>query len=102
MAQHKHHDLIVAWAKGARIQVLAAQRGWIDCQEQCSPAWDEDCYYRIKPEPKPNITKLVYVNPCGYVWNEGSGVWEHKPKNLRLVLDGETGVLKSAEVINDR
>ena len=100
MTPHKHHDLIVAWAKGAKIQVKSAHLGWQDVLNH-NPAWDEDTDYRIKPVPKPDKVILGYVNNCGYVWNPGTGVWYQEIKNLRLTIDGETGKLKEAEVIDE-
>jgi hypothetical protein len=44
--QHKHKDLIIAWANGEKIQYY--DEGWEDCFED--PCWDEDAEYRIKPE----------------------------------------------------
>ena len=89
--KHKHYDLIVAWANGAKIQYLSYNlecaelkrlglgkncetRVWLDCVN--SPNWYTDFEYRIKPEPKPDC--VTY---------------------LKLIRDGETGKIKSAEVI---
>lgn len=97
MTPHKHHDLIVAWAKGADIQ-------WYDGSAWATtlyPGWAPQHSYRIKPEPKPDRVVLGYVNNCGYVWNPGTGIWNQEVKNLRLTIDGETGKLKKAEVIDE-
>ncbi len=88
--KHVHCDLIIAWANGAEIQVyFELKNTWLDVK---SPMWDNDEEYRIKPEPKPDVitemhvtrfnTTTLYVEP-----------------NLRLTFDGETGRLKSAEVL---
>lgn len=44
---HKHHDLIVAWAKGAEIQLKDPSRGWLDVSDP--PGWYSKSTYRIKP-----------------------------------------------------
>jgi hypothetical protein len=49
---HKHHDLIVAWAKGAKIQYLGIdiegnKTVWMDCET--APNWYTCKEYRIKP-----------------------------------------------------
>ena len=44
--QHKHADLIKAWADGAEIQVKIDDR-WKDLA--CQPAWSPGCEYRVKP-----------------------------------------------------
>lgn len=44
---HKHHDLIIAWAKGAVIERRRSSGNW---GSTCSPLWDSSAEYRIKPE----------------------------------------------------
>jgi hypothetical protein len=54
--------------------------------------------YRIKPTPKPD--RVRYANPriagdtCAYMGSKRS-----QGDNLKLTFDGETGELKSAEVL---
>lgn len=46
--KHKHYDLILAWADGAKIQYRCKGfEDWRDCAGR--PAWDEHVEYRIKP-----------------------------------------------------
>ena len=91
--RHKHADLIIAWANGAKIQTYRLLPDeWIDT---FSPAWVEDSRYRIKPEPKPDVEFRYTVNSRFLL--QGCDSWE-KP-NLKLAFDGETGELKSAEVL---
>ena len=88
--KHKHADLIHAWADGAKIEVKNPSNGsWWDATP---PAWDLDYEYRIKPEPKPDVVK----ERCVASW---TGISTNLCPNLRLTFDGETGELKSAEVI---
>lgn len=47
---HKHYDLILAWAAGAKIQCKTGNNTWVDCFR--SPEWDINTEYRIKPEPE--------------------------------------------------
>jgi len=91
--KHKHAELIHAWAEGARIQTLDSDT-WVDVPR---PSWGDGITYRIKPEPKPDWEKLVRIEThrryiCS--WEE-----DFHGANLRLTFDGETGKLKSAEVI---
>jgi hypothetical protein len=100
MKPHKHAELIKAWADGAEIQIKYND-GWCDWCIGSSPHWLDDEEYRIKPqEPKPNFYKL-YLVFTNRIYSEGerfpiSGF--NKP-NLKLYFDGETGELKSAEVL---
>ena len=93
MKQHKHAELIKAWADGAEIQVFKST-GWETLPQ---PYWSDICEYRIKPEPKPDY----YTKHIAYksrIYSEGD---RHPPTmpNLKLCFDGETGELKSAEVL---
>lgn len=55
---HKHHDLIIAWAKGAEIEFFSQIRKcWKDCPE---PLWCSDAIYRIKPE-NPNADEIASI-----------------------------------------
>jgi hypothetical protein len=108
MTPHKHHDLIVAWAKGAKIQFKCGHMGWQDVRNR-NPAWDEDTDYRIKPEPKLDVVvygniewtdvqagNLNYRNFIGYA---NSNLVE--TDNVKYTFCGETGKLKKAEVIDE-
>ena len=88
--KHKHADVIIAWANGAQIQVKAHNVVWEDRE---NPVWSVDREYRIKPEPKPDVVERVLlwrIDRCGMTQPVGE---------FRLVTDGETGKLKSAEVL---
>ena len=106
MKPHKHAELIKAWADGAEIEVYQPA---FDRWEEAEPAWHTSFEYRIKPEPKPDF--VFYFSPKanhalfnlqygtsrleikGYTYEE-EGI-----SNLKLTFDGETGELKSAEVL---
>jgi hypothetical protein len=48
--KHKWHKEICAWADGAEIEMYFRQYdGWSGV---INPTWDDDCEYRIKPQPK--------------------------------------------------
>lgn len=101
MKPHKHAELIKAWADGHQIQMFD-HGTWLDYREGDTPAWNPEYQYRIKPQPKPDL--VVYgramislqsaqpvVNGLGYLCGDLD--------NVRFVFDGETCMLKSAEVI---
>ena len=96
MKPHKHAELIKAWADGAEIEALFfndARDNWTIAQ---NPAWSNgNLRFRIKPEPKPDSWTLYFAergrNPIRKLNRVGA--------NLRLIWDGETGKLKSADVI---
>jgi len=96
---HKHHDLIVAWAAGAEIEVQEPSDFiW---HTTPSPQWDISREYRIKPKPKPDVvrygvartddfdTRVNFLGPCD----------NRKDNNIKLTFHTETGKLIKAEVI---
>ena len=100
---HKHKDLIIAWANGAEIEFFDPGEDAWTCVE--NPCWDNAIQYRIKPEPKPDVIKYM-----GLETSERNGEntwisdvltevqnWKHR---IKLTFCGETGKLKSAEVIS--
>lgn len=91
---HKHAELIKAWADGAEIEMRSYQ-SWTLLSK---PRWDsEEAEYRIKPEPKPDVVLYVFASVLGFgiLFKERLA-----HDNLKLTFDGETGKLKSAEVIS--
>lgn len=87
---HKHAELIKAWADGAEIEWKNSNESWVVDR---NPNWGyQDAMYRIKPEPKPDIVVSRWV------YKDGSTSYCSQ-SNVRYTFDGETGKLKSAEVI---
>lgn len=97
---HKHAELIKAWADGAQIQYKSQMRpelGWVDDR---MPSFDVDYEWRIKPEPKPDVSFYARL-----VMDDSSSrchiaMPDPQLHNLRLTFDGETGALKAAEVLS--
>jgi hypothetical protein len=89
MKPHKHAELIKAWADGADIEIYDEYcKEW---QYITSPVWCEEFEYRIKPEPKPDVVQF-WCASC-------ERLKRPLDNNLKLTFDGETGQLKSAEVL---
>jgi hypothetical protein len=90
---HKHYEAIMAWAKGERVEAqLKFSSLWYPVFE---PDWDISTKYRIKPESKPDIVRYVRSTK-----DDDAVFVERLPEdNLKLTYDGETGFLKSAEVL---
>lgn len=76
--KHKHYDLIVQWADGAKIQQLAHggvwyagpldftphEDMWKDIEK---PTWGDEFYYRVAPEKKYPKSTLDYTALCNIV-----------------------------------
>ena len=92
--KHKHSELIKKWADGAQIQIRDDLDDiWLDTN---SPSWDAEYQYRIKPEPKPDIVHIKRVVLSNRIFGVA---FDYGDVNIRLNFDGETGNLKSAEVL---
>lgn len=90
---HVHAECIIAWANGAEIQFLGDLSGtWMDC----TPSWQSHIQYRIKPEPKPDCRIPLHILRL-----ESGGVIlsGRYPENVIATFDGETGKLKSVEMM---
>jgi hypothetical protein len=91
---HKHAEVIKAWADGEAIQLCDNGR-WFDVT---GPSWSLSTEYRIKPQPK--LDTILF----GRIASDGKTSqflnWRIPRDNLKLTFDGETGKLKSAEVLN--
>lgn len=97
MKPHKHAELIKAWADGKTIQYRVNKKfDWCEISNNGVIGWYGDLEYRIKPEPKPDVVRYVDVSPLGD-WS--LSIDRNKINNLKLTWDGETGKLKSAEVL---
>lgn len=105
--RHKHADLIIAWANGAKVQHKAPSCAtW---QDSRFPGWYPDVEYRIKPEPKPDI--VWYANTYSGMFGSGSFWSSIQECNnsrtrdavvagiVRYTFDGETGKLKNVEIV---
>lgn len=88
--------VIQAHKEGKGVQVrLVNSVDWEDVQV---PLWNFHTYaYRIKPEPKPDIVRYGNLSAHDPAWLSYS--IEMPGCNIRLIFDGETGKLKSAEVL---
>jgi len=92
---HKHAELIKAWADGAEIEFYDTrfnEHRWKLTGP--FPYWQPEVEFRIKPEPKPDLRLFYWVSD--HLVQCSSKIHMH---NLALTFDGDTGVLKSAEVI---
>jgi hypothetical protein len=92
--KHKHAELIKAWADGAEIQVKAHKLIW---EDRKNPLWDTDSEYRIKPES--DVVKHFFVESHFWAGIRLSEASQLDTPVLSITFDGETGKLKSAEVI---
>ena len=96
---HKHAELIKAWADGAEIEFQDSEGVW----GVGIPHWHPDAEYRIKPEPKPDVVKafMLESHPFGGLrFYDATGFSREKDEQrIQVIFDGETGKLKSAEVL---
>lgn len=90
--RHKHADLIHAWAEGQEFEYNDDGR-WKPVSERMWLNYDE---YRIKPAPKLDVVAEGWIcRVDSMVISQDGGT----RKNIRCTFDGETGKLKSVEVL---
>lgn len=58
--EHRHHDLIVAWAKDPKNTVIQCLTADVWISLTCTPEWDELYEYRIKPKMH-DVTRYNWV-----------------------------------------
>lgn len=97
---HKHAELIKAWADGAEIETRWSDaQAWIPRKD---PDWNKNFEYRIKPEPKPDFVYYGQLDePArgGYTLGSCFTREYNAGDKIKIVFDGSTGKLKSAEVL---
>ena len=89
---HKHADLIKLWADGAEIQMKAYDGAWFDDEDPCWSCLEFE--FRIKP-----ASDRVVIPDVVTVWVHDEHQDYYLKGELKLTFDGETGKLKSAEVL---
>lgn len=96
--RHKWADVAIAFAEGKAIQRKICE-GWHDWEYTDFPQFLVDTEWRVKPEPKPDVVIERGATMAGENMDGNPVLCWRGPANLRLIFDGETGALKSAEVI---
>jgi len=99
MKPHKHKDLIIAWANGAKIEWQNSVGDW--CLQRGEIDWGySEGRYRIKPEPKPDHVYYGVFDMDGSMAIESCFTKVNDDGDqIKLTFDGETGKLKAAEVL---
>jgi hypothetical protein len=91
MTKNIHYEAIMAWAKGAAIELHDPEKDtWHDT---LNPSWYDSLTYRVKQAPKPDaVREVLLVNSL----SAGPLLYAASPLecNCVLVFDGETNKLK--------
>ena len=100
--KHKHSEVIKAFVDGVECEYWSSNfNKWVDITELTTFNLDLVEKVRIKTEPKPDVIR--YANVCDsnhmVTYVSLSSPQLDADNNLKLIWDGETGKLKSAEVI---
>ena len=94
---HVHAELIKAWADGFEIEAYQGGGLW---KHVSSPSWGSGTTYRIKPEPKPDRVYYGVFDGVGCVMLDSCfTAIQDDGDHVKITFDGETGKLKSAEVL---
>ncbi len=102
---HPFKDIIYAMVDRTPVQFRYkdCQGVWVDWIDwtvgRITPFNGDTHEWRIKPEPKSDAVGFYYANEKGSVCGRIVATGSPSEGNLKLTFDGETGNLKSAEVI---
>jgi len=95
MAEHKHAAVLRAIAdrgyEAAEFRPSSSDT-WIAASQSYNPMTSAHFEWRIKPEPKPDVVLYRALGKAG-------DCRPFEGANICLTFDGETGKLKSAEVL---
>jgi hypothetical protein len=94
--KHKNSEVLHAFADGIECETWYGDK-WVKTTDLFE--FDHFEKIRIKPEPKPDVVDYLFISD-----KKSSDLPEINwvfvnTANLKLTFDGETGILKSAEVI---
>jgi len=95
--RHKYHDLIVAWAKGAKIQQRNIYVEGLDEWHHFDGHWGgselmNTWEYRLHEEPAKELVLHCFIDATGCEFTIAKA-------NLRLTYDGVSKKLTKAEVL---
>ena len=103
MKQHKHAEVLRAIADGIEVEFLSNAGCWLTLSDRYRSPLDCDdvVCWRIKPEDKPEDKPDVVMYGSAYADMDLVALTckRFNCDSLKLTFDGETGNLKSAEVI---
>lgn len=89
--RHKHADLIIAWANGAKIQYRDPDYSDGEWDETTHPTWSEYKEYRIKPKTmKYRVALLTALDePCVAATHDSKAAqeWERHENFVRWLTD---------------
>jgi hypothetical protein len=100
--RHKHADILIAIAEGKEVQWrISGDDGWFEAEfKPYTPLTNPNFEWRIKPEPKPDVVEFLNIYRGGYKTKEEAiYCGSNAPGVIKTTFDGETGKLKSAEVM---
>jgi len=100
--RHKHADVIIAWANGAKIQFRRNPKDEWEDSFLDRPAWHLSHEYRVKPEPKPDHCMVAFVYASDVRVCTATQMPAKLPSyggNVKFTFDGETGALISVEIL---
>lgn len=97
---HVHAEMMKKFADDSSLVVeLQYSNGvWFYTQ---NPSWNPRCKYRFKPFPKPDVVQYIASRP-GYsgMPQKSLSAWSDQSRNIqKQTFDGETGALKSVEIV---
>lgn len=100
MKQHKHAELIKAWADGAEIQMKFLSKDW----EEFDDVWTENEHYDFRIKPKLTMQFRYFAlesHPLLGLRFSQCAITDCKPDTqyIKVTLDAETTKILSMEIL---
>ena len=102
MAEHKHAAVLRAIADGKAVQwrLNSTWNDYVDGHPGCPLYCMDGTEWRIKPERKPDVVRYVNLYDKEACVNRFHAIGaDDLLGTIKCTIDGETGKLKSAEVL---
>ena len=102
MAEHKHAAVLRAIADGKKVQWFTSSEQWETLCYGVNPLTNPQFQWRIKPEPKPDsvhISRIALRPTSNGPQTALVNLFDTDGGKVQYPFDGETGKLKSAEVL---
>lgn len=96
---HVHANIIKQWADNPSIDIEYYNPGLKEWKVIQTPSWDSGSKYRIKPTPKPDIVQYIRSVVGETTVPYPINVWPSRKGVQKQTFDGETGDLKSSEIV---
>lgn len=96
---HVHANLIKQWVDNTSVTIEMCYPGTEKWSVTRNPEWKPNRLYRIQPTPKPDVVQYIRSVVGESTEAYPANVWPGRKGVQKQTFDGETGDLKSVEIV---